>query len=162
ARSPSSSRLTMVSSSEIADSKSLIVGSMTILSAHVALELSFLQGDADAVARLHGRRTPDDYRPVRIPADRVAARKYAERAQVLERAGQRGETSLRLMTGAPGRRAQPASSVGQPRPDSCEVSSQIARFKPQPQHAKCPFASPDAGDRVAPELIGQLRGMASA
>src|SRR3954466_2387463 len=99
ARSPSSSRLTIVSSSAIADSKSLIVGSISVLAAHVAVKFTFLQRDTHAIAGHHGGRVSDDCRAIGIPANCVSPREPPKGAEFLEPAGEERETRVRTVTG---------------------------------------------------------------
>src|SRR5688500_11699058 len=107
-RSPSSSLRTMASSSAVADSKSLMVGSMLFSLAYFAADLSFVEGHAHAVAGRNRRSLADDHRAVFVPAYGVSAGEDRERAEIVQAAGEDPEPRVGAVAVADGRGVQPA------------------------------------------------------
>ena len=136
ARSPSSSVFTIVSSSAMADSKSLMVGSMAQVRLAVAVSaargrrldpiacseltrlarhLSFAQRDADASPGATDVGAADDRRCVSaFQHDSVAAAEHGERAEGLEPSGERAEARV----GALPRRRSAAAAAARRRASS--------------------------------------------
>jgi hypothetical protein len=94
----------------------MVVESIAIPRRNVALQLTILKRHAHAIAGDDGGRAADDHRPIRIPADRITAREYRERAEVAEPSGERRQVRLGAMPRSIGRCTQTAAHVSQPRP----------------------------------------------
>src|SRR5688500_9450584 len=82
----------MPSSSAIAASKSLIVGSMS--SRHCRVDGALFKRHADGVTRTHRRSVTNDTRTGSVPGHRVAAAEYREGTQPFDSRGQSAESRL--------------------------------------------------------------------
>ena len=174
ARSPSSSFLTIVSSSAIADSKSLMVGigahefgSRFRTRVHVGpsqADLAVGERHLDAVAGRQRRRVADDRGAVLVPAHSVAAAEHGERAEVSSRPASARSGRRRGRSRRRRRRCQPsvgAASAGRGSPRGGGRRSRC--FEPLPQRADAraarrstaPAARRAAADASAPRRGGR-------
>src|SRR5690349_281111 len=133
----------MASSSALADSKSLMVGSMS--AADLAVQFSFVQRDAHVIAGADRAGVADDCRALVIPAHRIAAREHAERAEAFEPAGGAGEPRVSTFDGASATRGEPAIRRFEARADEAKAAPDVARFEPRRAKVMLTGAARDEG-----------------
>src|SRR5262245_27737146 len=86
----------IVSSSAVADSKSLIVGSITCLYC-LTHQLALVQDDGDAIAGLDRCGAANDRRPIGVPTHRVPASEDGQGAERIEARRERAKPRLRAI-----------------------------------------------------------------
>src|SRR4051812_35281198 len=127
ARSPSSSVLTIVSSSAMADSKSLMVGSMSF---YPAVDLAVGQCHVDAIPRRDAGGAADDRGALLVPAHSIAATEYGEGAEILEASGEGAEARVGAQARALGRRGEARVGAAEAAAHRGEMPRQVALLEP--------------------------------
>src|SRR5687768_39496 len=130
ARSPSSSFLTIVSSSAMAASKSLIVESISFH--HFTFQLALRQRHAHAVACLHFRRLSNDARSRLIPHNGITAAENCERAEAVEPRGAGMQSRFGAMAAMNGGRAQRAVHADEPRTYRSQAPAHVVLLQLHP------------------------------
>src|SRR5688572_13817925 len=147
----------MASSSAIAASKSLMVGSVDM-----TVQLTLVERDVNAFAGGHTRRLADDRGVVRVPAHGVAAPEHGKRAETLEPRRAATETRIAGVHPPRDRGGQAPVDRREPRAHLSEAATQVERFKLQAQLVVQTLASRECDAHAATELVRQFGGVAAA
>src|SRR4029434_3823778 len=105
----------------------------------LARQLAVLHRHRDLIAGRQRRRVTNDLRAIAIPAHRVAARQYRQRAEALESRDGRTKPRVERVTAPIADSSQMAVAGDQPGPQASETATQIERLEREAQRLILPF-----------------------
>src|SRR5687767_1379580 len=100
--------------------------------ANITFQFSPMEGDAHAITGIDGCGIPNDMRPVRVPADGIAASKHRQRTEAVEACDGGSQAGVMPVMRTGERTGQLSVGGCQPRPNRAEPSSQVERLEFQP------------------------------